>query len=266
MQWKQVGTLAAVCALSVCGPVMEANGAFVVVAKIANSVQDGPSHVSQTNAYFTARGFTTASSAVVNFGTGGSIGLKPSTDSPNQLVYDAYFQTLAQANAAFPYGSLYTFSFSDGPDASQPLSISTAGITGVLVPALTSDSYARVQGLQADQANTITLNNFAAPANATSVTKYVYVYQDGQIVYSVPDLNASSTSFTLPAGTLQANKSYSFAMDIDLRYASAPGFIDSEGMTTVPFNTAVPEPAAVMGVVGLSAMLLRRRPVSRAAR
>jgi len=165
---------------------------------------------------------------------------------------------LAALNAQYPLGT-YTFTATNSTTgASQTASLSyganqfptVPGSSTLAVPALSTASYNTLQGMNSAVAQTLNFNNFTANGVAPAGSPYVDPFTEidivndstGALAYATPysvagALPASTTTFTLPANTLQAGTEYTYLLGfVNNLYCGTPGGCGPAN--AVPYNLA----------------------------
>jgi hypothetical protein len=173
------------------------------------------------------------------------------------------FPTQAALDASFPFGT-YTLTTSGG-SMPQTASISySQNAYPQSIPALTGPTFLGLQGLDPSQPFTVAFNPFVTGpvANESSIFFSIFDTLTGQAVFSAGGLPASTTSLTLPGGTLQPDTPYLFDLVFrnDIADLSIVPRRDQffEFHTSGTFRTAgaaVPEPGSLtllgIGMLGL---------------
>jgi hypothetical protein len=226
--------------------------------------------VTSTGGFFSARAFVTSSGDY----TGGSLTYGGS-GSPAALSYvpgDIGWE-FSDSNASFsalqtlyPTGD-YVFSLTGGSQPSTSIGIDYEGGAYSNTPEITN--FAALQGLNASKSFTVDLNPYVPGSVANdSIIFFSITNASGDVVFSPAGFSDTTTSITIPAGTLLAGGAYSF----DLLYSNRITGFDSinsypvtqfyDTHTDGAFSTAAPEPSTwamlLMGFVGLGVMVRRR--------
>src|SRR6185295_8601956 len=93
------------------------------------------------------------------------------------------------------------------------------------IPHFTGDTYTRLQGYDASQAFTVTINGFTLAPGTNVGFCNVAVVEEGVGGVFVAVLEPTDTSFEIPAGTLQPGTNYSISIDyIDVVRTENAGF------------------------------------------
>jgi hypothetical protein len=246
--------------------------------------QTGPTTVTSTGGFFSARAFLDSSSDF----DGGTLTYTPPAASPTTvgsltpvsgsqpyLVYQpGSYSTVADLNAAYPYGT-YTFNLTNSSSSATATdSIDYTVNSDSNVPTLTASSYNTLQGLNASTGGVVEFNTDVPGAGANFAEIFLNVDNgSGSSVYSASGAY-TATSFDIPGGVLSPGTSYTLDLNFDDRITgtdgnSTPTVIFFDTHTEVAFTTAggVPEPAAwafmLLGF-GLTGAALRRRSAAAA--
>ena len=227
--------------------------------------QTGPTTVTSTGGFFSARAFVTTSGDY----TGGTLTYGGS-GSPATLVYNSGdvgwefsdsngdFATL---QGLYPTGG-YTFDLTGGSQGPTSFAINYVGDTYALnPPELAGASYNALQGMNAANPLTLDFNSFVTTGtpNASDIV-FSILNSSNAPVYTSP-LPSTATSLTIPGGILSAGQSYT----LDLLFSEqvfgendSPAFGTTQFYdthTSVSFSTAVPEPSTwammLVGFLGL---------------
>lgn len=228
--------------------------------------QTGPTTVTSTGGFFSARAFVTTSGDY----TGGTLTYGGS-GSPATLVYNSGdvgwefsdsngdFATL---QGLYPTGG-YTFDLTGGSQGPTSFAINYVGDTYALnPPELAGASYNALQGMNAANPLTLDFNSFVTTGtpNASDIV-FSILNSSNAPVYTSPFLPSTATSLTIPGGILSAGQSYT----LDLLFSEqvfgendSPAFGTTQFYdthTSVSFSTAVPEPSTwammLVGFLGL---------------
>ena len=202
--------------------------------------------------------------------------------SPTFFSYGPAFTTLADTNAAVPFGAYEYLAVDSFTGDSESTTLNyTADAFGSAIPALSSATFNSLMGLNPDQSLEIDFNSFTPAVNASlGFTFFTITDGSGHVVFTDGFLDPSTTSFVLPANTLMANTTYNFELDFsdrqngttsptggDLGVGSTIGtFIGSDLRDDGSFTTGAavlsPEPGTILllftGVAGLTALRGRR--------
>ncbi|WP_293904078.1 PEPxxWA-CTERM sorting domain-containing protein [Phenylobacterium sp.] len=265
-------------ALSIACALGAAGGAKAAVTEIDIGLnplyqQTGATTVVATGGFFAARAFLDSASdfdggTLTYPGAGSPVALTPAPGAT--LAFSDSAGTLADLNAAYPFGT-YAFQVTNsGTAASQSASLSyTVAAASLSVPMLTAASFNQLQGLDAASGFTFDFNAFAQNPDANLAFVFLDVTDSlGNDVF-FRGLSPSTTSIFMPGGTLGAGQSYNFDLNFDSRITGADGGV----ATTIFFDThtlgafstaaaAVPEASTwammIVGLGGVGAALRRR--------
>lgn len=239
--------------------------------------QTGPSTITSTGGFFSARAFVQSAS---DFDGGvisgpGPVLPQPLTAQPGPtLAYSVGVPTTGALNSDFPVGT-YTFDLTNSITLDhQTASIDySAAADSLSTPGLTASSFTALQGLNAAAGFTFDLDPFVTNPLANFGLLFFDISDSGgNTVFSADGLDPSTTSIFMAGGTLIAGQSYTFDINFDERIQGTDGatpteiFFDTH--TDGGFTAAaggVPEPAswalmiAGFGGIGLA---LRRRPLA----
>jgi len=207
-------------------------------------------------------------------GPGSPQALSPGTFAgPNVGYQSAFLGDEAALAAAYPFGT-YTFqAFGAGP-ASSAVAIDYTSAPFGNTPALTAGSYTALQGLNASLPDTVDFNGFTPVGGVSESFVFFNVYDvsTGTDVFSDNFAPSSTTSVTIPGGTLAAGTAYSYELIYDDRFDGTDA--NGSGISTFQLfdnrtegdftTTAVPDPSSLalsLTVLGFLALLLRRKSV-----
>jgi PEP-CTERM motif len=240
--------------------------------------QTGPSTVTSTGGFFSARAFLTSASDF----DGGTLSLpgsgppQPLTPSSGPiLVYSATDADLAALNAAFPPGA-YTFSLTNSmTSASETDTVDYSVAADSNVPQFTAPTFAALQGAKAGQSIAVDLvSALQESPNANSAFEFLTLSDTSTgstTSFSVSSVSPSTTSFVIPGSALAAGQDYLLDINFDDRITGTdangvPTTVFFDTHTDVSFSTAaVPEPAAwtlLLSGFGAAGVALRRRKAS----
>jgi hypothetical protein len=198
--------------------------------------------------------------------------------SPTDYDYSASFASGSAMQTAFPFGT-YTFTGQYGGGGSDTASLSyTANDFNSTAPYLLGSEYSELQGMNAAQSFTFSWNPFTAGATAQEGSYIFFTIFDETTdtqAYTAGFLTPSTTSVTVPGGTLLAGNVYDYEIDYSNRDGNSSvgsgsaefppelGFdVRTDGAFTTAAAAAVPEPrsyAALLGAGVLGLLILRRR-------
>ena len=232
--------------------------------------QTGPTTVTSTGGFFSARAHVTSSgdytAGTLTYGGAGSpAALSYITDDVAWELSDSNldFPTL---QSLYPTGD-YTFDLTGGSQGPTSFTINYVGDTyAANAPELTAASYNALQGMNAAAGVTLDFNSFIVGGDPNHSDIILSVLDSsGAPVFTSPSLLPNATSATIPGGILLAGQSYTF----DLLFSEQVfGENDSPAFGTTQFydtHTAgafftagaspVPEPSTwammLIGFVGL---------------
>jgi len=202
--------------------------------------------------------------------------------SPTNFVYQDSAASQSSLQSAYPLTGTYTFATvgNNLPSDSGSITVPNDLSYPSSLPIFTN--YASFQNANAAAALTFTYSGYT-PLTGQTQNSYEFVSVidalTNQTVYSEALLPSSTTSFTVPAGTLSADTSYYAVLDYSNREylpddtgfslsndSGVTPFVGLDYSVTADFTTAaVPEPTSVlMGLVGLGSLVFARRLLRRA--
>jgi hypothetical protein len=255
---QTTGKSSSILGLAVVGLFAAAGGAE---AQIVNAdVGVNPTYeqtaggVNSTGGFFSARAFEGSpgdySGGTLTFGGAGSP--EPLTYVPSDVALE-----FSDSNASFsalqslyPTGD-YVFDLTAGSQPDTSIGIDYLGGAYSNVPFITN--FSALQGLNASQSFTVDLNPYAPGTVATASSIFFSVTNSsGTEVFGTDGLSDTTTSITIPGGTLAAGGSYTFDLLFDNRIGGSD-FINGYPVTQFydthtdgSFSTAagaVPEPS-----------------------
>lgn len=217
--------------------------------------------------------FASASLTVPN-STTQAMGLVSDPVQPHWLVDSGLQGSKAAMDAAFPFGNYSVIAANSDASHQQTVSLNySLDAYSSSVPALTVATYDALQHLSATQSHTINFNPFTP--NPTTQEQFIFFdINDGATnVLHQAFANATTTSFVLPANTLQSGHAYTFDLVFSNRLVDSTP-LDSNGLpyrTDIGFDlrtngslatAPVPVPAAAWllgsAIGGLGVMRRRR--------
>lgn len=249
---------------------------FVDIFKNVGYVQTGNgATLSSNGAFFSADLNSGApddySSVTMTYPGPGSPASLPESNPPST---DYHYQTgsfasQADMDAAFPTGT-YTFSTNTGDIASLDY---TSDDYSQTLPYLTGSDYSNLQDMNPGDAFTFDFSPFVTGGNPLETSSFIfftiYDYTLGQQVYDAGFLPATTTSVTVPGGTLHYGDSFAYEIDFSDRDTpfgnggTFPPQIGFETRTDGTFTAAiqsVPEPGTlILTGIGLMAAAATRR-------
>jgi PEP-CTERM motif len=235
----------------------------------ATNEQTGPTTVTTTGGFFSARAFVNSSTdftgGMLNYGGSGSpqtLGFVPAdTAWEYGSPQDPSFSDL---QTQFPTGG-YTFSLTGGAFGPTTVNIDYAGNAYSNTPELTAGSFTGLQGLDSADPFTVNFNEMVANPSANASFVFFTVFNSSNAtVFSQSFLPSDTPSVTIPGGVLLPGQTYTFDLIFSDRIT---GFDDNAGVPTTQFYDtrtdgsfftaagAVPEPSTwamlLVGFVGL---------------
>lgn len=189
--------------------------------------------------------------ALFNTGSTGGTITAGTTTSPSQTYPLApggsgvvYYSATVSGYSGFPAGT-YTIATNNG----QTTTISYGGTPLFSSAVPTISNFTSLEGMNPNQSFTIDVNSFVGAAGTNSDSTLFTIYSAAGAVFSTGFLSPSTTSITVPAGTLSPNTLYQTDFIFDDRLQSTSNSIGTEQIfdqrndslfTTGP---AVPEPS-----------------------
>jgi hypothetical protein len=234
--------------------------------------QTGPSTVTSSGGFFSARAFFPNAGdyldGTVTFsGPGSPVTLVPQS-LPTGLVFADGSGDFSALQTKYPDVD-YNFDLSGG---SQPETTFTIPYEGggysLDTPQLTAASFDALQGANAGDGLTLSWNSFEFGEGATDNDLFFSITDTstGMVVFS-PDLAVDATGVFVPAGTLAAGHSYTFDLNFSGRIVPestvvATEFYDTHTDGAFSAAGAVPEPSTwammLVGFGGLGLAVARR--------
>jgi hypothetical protein len=233
--------------------------------------------VSSTGGFFSGRAFVTTptdfSGGTLTYGGPGSPQTLSFVPADVALELSASNSSFSTLQSLFPTGD-YTFALSAGAQPAASVEIDYEGGAYSNVPFITN--FSALQGLNASKSFTVDLNTYVPGSVATGSSIFFSISNSSGTVFSTGALSDTTTSITIPGGTLAAGGAFTFDLLFDNRIggtAEVNGlpvtltqFYDTH--TDGTFTTAagtVPEPSTwamlLVGFVGLGAMIRRRASI-----
>lgn len=195
----------------------------------------------------------------------------PSTGTLNYQT--GYITPLSTFQADFPGGNYTISATSSGGTQSGTVAYGGTPFYTSAIPTLTGSTYSTMQGMNAANPFTVTFNSFTPNSNTTPGDAWtfltIYLASTGAIVFTDGFLPPSTTSVTIPGGTLLPGTAYDFELNHDNRVIGPTpegltGEQEFDLRTDGTFSTAIvaPEPSSILllgaGLLGLAPMLRRR--------
>jgi hypothetical protein len=171
--------------------------------------------------------------------------------NPLEFGIGPSFATFAAMNVAYPMGT-YLFTANNSVTMATEMASLDYTVDAFTsdVPALTAATYTTLQGMNPGVPFTFNFNSFTPNINATPGASETFF-----TIFGTSFSRGGSpptTSFTLPAGTLAPNTTYTAELDFSDRITGTdpingvPTLIGYDLCTDVTFTTAVPEPSAMI--------------------
>jgi hypothetical protein len=192
--------------------------------------QTGPTTLSPTEAALT---FQLNFQSPADF-TGATVAY-PGAGSPETLAYDPtlgidgsyytrtthFFASISALQAAYPFG-IYTFTATNSTTSTTESASLNYDYNHwpSATPSLTPTSYTAAQGMNAGQAYTFSFNSFTGDGNSCCLGQVdpsttFYIFQGSKTVYESANVPNSTTSFTLPANTLEPGQFYQYYLSFN---------------------------------------------------
>jgi PEP-CTERM motif len=223
--------------------------------------------VTSTGGFFSGRAFVTSptdfSGGTLTYGGPGSPQPLSFVPADGALEFSASNSSFSTLQSLFPVGD-YTFALSAGTQPAASVGIDYEGGAYSNVPLITN--FSALQGLNASESFTVDLNTYVPGSVATGSSIFFSVTNSsGTTVFSTEGLSDTTTSITIPGGTLAAGGSFTFDLLFDNRIggtAEVNGlpvtltqFYDTHTDGTFATAGAVPEPSTwamlLMGFAGI---------------
>lgn len=214
--------------------------------------------------------YTSASLTYPGPGSPQSLTLNSSTD---YLFQSPLLLDQATLDTLYPTGT-YTYSGKNGGNTDTASYDYTSDDYAQSLPYLTGTDYSSVQGLNASQGFTFHISPFVTGSNASESDLFFTIFDEttNTQVFDAGFAPASTTSFTVSAGTFAPGNTYRYEIDFSNRndidspgaeFDALLGFdVRTDGtFTTAPASTSVPEPstAALFAISLLAAAAFGRR-------
>lgn len=244
--------------------------------KDAEYTQSGGGSLALDGYFFSSRVFMTNPTdfdggSLTYPGPGSPATYTPVTDATGTyLNYQTpYYASSADLDAAFPAGTYTSTATNSMTSASQTTSVASPAADSypLTIPTLTTASSAALQTVNPAANTPVNFNSFTPDPASTSSYVFFYIFDSSNDeVYDQSFLPSSTTSVTIPSGTLTPSTDYTYRLVFSDRIDStnpADGLADELGFEYgndgTLITTAVPEPASLMLAALTGMALLRRR-------
>ena len=186
-----------------------------------------------------------------------------SLDAPNKLLtfQTGFLPDQAAMDAAYPFGTYQFTATNSGTSGSQTAEIPYTTDAYANIPAFTSATMTELlAGVYAGGPITLNFNANTPSADASVGITFLSIFGSS---FS-NSYSTSTTSVTIPAGTLVPGTTYTAELDFSDRVsgsnAGVPTAIGFDVRTEVTFTTLAPEPGSLaLGALGVTALVLALR-------
>jgi hypothetical protein len=184
------------------------------------------------------------------------------------IYYSPTYINSTQRDADFPSGAAYSFSVSGGTLGNATASLQTGSLQlfSSTIPYFNGNTFDRLQNLAPNSSFLFTFNAHAVNPNAANSVNFLQIWDlDSNTRAFLTNFAPTTTSYLLPAGTLQGGRNYLAQIFFNnRRFTSNAGFngataVDDYQMATVAQFTAIPEPGATVSLITLSIGMVMRR-------
>jgi hypothetical protein len=230
--------------------------------------QTGPTTVTSTGGFFSARAFVTSASdfagGTLSYGGSGSPQTLSYVPADNAWEFGDSNGSFSSLQTAYPTGG-YVFDLTGGTKGPTTFSINYDGDAYANTPQLAAASFSALQDLNAAAPITLVFNPMDVSPNATPGANNIFFSvvntSDNMTVFSSPALPTTATSVTIPGGQLLPGESYAFDLLFDDRITGTNSdsgvfltqFYDTH--TFGFFSTGVPEPSTwAMMLIGFAGL------------
>lgn len=168
-----------------------------------------------------------------------------------------YYSATVSGYSGYPAGT-YTIATNNG----QTTNLSYGGTPLFSSAIPTISNFTSLQGMNPNQSFTIDFNSFVGAAGTNSDSTLFTIYSATGAVFSAGFLSPSTTSITIPAGTLSPNTLYETDFIFDDRVQGTSNSIGTEEIfdqrndSLFTTGTAVPEPSFGLATACLLALML----------